>query len=86
MPKRTRTVSTFTVRGFGEFPFDMLRYDGCYPATSADASKLEAAALDRTTPQRVVMAADHVNVTWVPCVARWASFNCRVLPATEMDR
>jgi hypothetical protein len=42
MPKRKPIVSTFTVSGsgFGEFPFDMLRYDGCYPASEQEADRL----------------------------------------------
>ena len=30
----------FTVRGFGQFPLDMLRYDGCFPRNSADAASI----------------------------------------------
>ena len=31
-------ITTFKVEGRGIFPFDMLRYDACYPKSSADAS------------------------------------------------
>ena len=30
----------FYVRGRGEFPFDMLRYDTCYPASPVDSAGL----------------------------------------------
>ena len=30
----------FRVKGTGEFPFDMLRYDACWPDRSEDAMKL----------------------------------------------
>lgn len=28
------------VTGWGEFPFDMLRYDACWPASGHDVSKM----------------------------------------------
>ncbi len=31
----------FTVRGSGEFPLDMLRYDSCWPKTGHDVAALE---------------------------------------------
>jgi hypothetical protein len=31
----------FTVRGRGQFPFDMLRYDSCYPQSGIDAVHLD---------------------------------------------
>ena len=31
---------TFAVRGSGIFPFDMLRYDRCWPNTSDDATTM----------------------------------------------
>lgn len=30
-------LSTFTVKGYGSFPIDMLRQLSCYPATLADS-------------------------------------------------
>lgn len=32
---------TFSVAGAGHFPFDMLRYDECYPWDTVDAMKLQ---------------------------------------------
>jgi len=32
---------TFAVKGRGQFPFDMLRYDVCFPSTSEDVSYLD---------------------------------------------
>jgi hypothetical protein len=31
----------FTVEGSGEFPFDMLRFDACFPASMSDSEELE---------------------------------------------
>ena len=32
--------TTFEVSGLCGFPFDMLRYDSCFPESSTDAAKL----------------------------------------------
>lgn len=34
-------LTTFTVEGSGAFPFDMLRYDTCYPDSSVSVSFME---------------------------------------------
>ncbi len=60
---------TFQVEGLGEFPFDMLRYDCCWPLTSNDSHGLlgnERRVVTLTTIQE--------NRHWEPTVARWASF------------
>jgi hypothetical protein len=56
----------FYVRGRGDFPFDMLRYDCCYPASTDDALKLGETFIWRT----ICLAATHGTFT----PARWASF------------
>lgn len=65
----------FYVMGSGTFPFDMLRYDGCFPA-SQDA----VVALDSEVPgnrsiqmRRYVSAKDQL-----PTAGRWASFGWTV--------
>ena len=42
------------VEGTGEFPFDMLRYDACFPTTSEDAAAMELidASVDRSERRR----------------------------------
>ena len=40
-------VTRFKVQGNGGFPWDMLRYDGCYPATTEDAVRLAVDRSDR---------------------------------------
>lgn len=47
MPPKLRT---FKVTGAGQFPIDMLRYDACWPATEADAGKLQFDSLTETQP------------------------------------
>ncbi len=72
----------FTVRGAGSFPFDMLRYDHCYPATSADAALLEHHEHDL---RHVVLWADSPDRHWRPETGRWKSFCWEVINgAVEM--
>lgn len=68
----------FTVKGKGHFPFDMLRYDACYPASSEDAMKL---AFDRSgyaslkeSERSVELRSEGRNRHWEPTDARWRSF------------
>lgn len=59
----------FTVRGQGKFPFDMLRYDSCWPDTSDDAMKLDF------DPQNRFMTRDVTLLSMSqPTSARWSSF------------
>lgn len=64
----------FHVRGRGEFPIDMLRYDDCQPRDHADISAInggeynhERRTVTLTTSERYVHA------------ARWASFGWTVV-------
>ncbi len=67
--------ATFHVTGSGDFPFDMLRYDGCYPARETDAAKLPWCILNVRTIRLVKVGVDR---TWEPCRERWAAFRWRV--------
>lgn len=75
----------FVVRArsrFSAFPIDMLRYDGCYPATENDSGEIvETMARRREEPK--VMAPIKVkkittNARWYPQTGRWESFGWRV--------
>ena len=37
----------FSVKGNGEFPHDMLRFDECFPVSSSDAAGIESPYLER---------------------------------------
>src|SRR5258706_11113510 len=82
MRARRTIVSTFTVSGGGEFPFDMLRYDGCYPASEQEARKLgcycqglrEARVIDQPRFS-VELRTCH---RFAPTTARWESFLWKV--------
>lgn len=54
----------FTVVGHGTFPFDMLRYDCCYPASPQDVANLEG----RDTREVTLIATSYVTT------GRWNSF------------
>jgi len=70
MPK----LYEFTVEGLLSFPFDMLRYDRCWPARGEDAEMLATWNLSRN-PQvcRVTLRSDRR-----PEEARWDSFGWKV--------
>lgn len=67
-------IRRFTVRGAGEFPFDMLRYDMCWPASPDDVAQM------MSTGRRTVTL--HTPVTTSPTTGRWDSFLWQV---TEVD-
>jgi hypothetical protein len=70
----------FTVRGSGSFPFDMLRYDQCWPESeSRDSWKLDVTPMtDEYYGQRreVTLLTDS---PYAPTVDRWKSFTWEVL-------
>ena len=63
-------MTQFYVIGYGEFPFDMLRYDRCWPATSQEAAMIAATQARRT----VCLQTNEARIT----VRRWESFGWRV--------
>ena len=74
---------TFTVHGRGVFPWDMLRYDKCWPATESDSNKLDQYGLptdvmsERTITMRGLVG---------PTFARWRSFNWEVVDLGDERR
>lgn len=72
----------FTVEGNGRFPFDMLRYDCCYPYSEGqDSSQLAGYPGERLGRRRVVLATRNRNA---PTIGRWESFGWRVIGAGEL--
>lgn len=68
-----RQPASFTVTGRGDFPFDMLRHDRCFPATSEDAAKLERP--DSPTQRAIrLIASTYAEIT----PDRWESFGWKV--------
>jgi len=75
--ERPRWVYEYYVTGTGEFPWDMLRYDACWPADSTEAYKMgvgfwgkdDAYSRRRSIKLRSYRA---------PTVDRWSSFTWSV--------
>ena len=66
----------FVVDGSGEFLFDMLRYDHCWPATSVDANNMRAQVrLRRLT----LCTYAHGDRSGTPSEATWSSFAWKVV-------
>jgi hypothetical protein len=69
---------TFTVEGNGEFPYDMLRYDQCWPKSEAsDVYKMSAHPLGNLA--RTTRSVTLVSIKEKPTVARWESFGWKVV-------
>lgn len=62
---------TYTVEGRGEFPFDMLRRDCAWPASTMDACLLSG-----TERRRVTLTATKARFV---AVGRWSSFGWNVV-------
>lgn len=73
MAKRAKLIK-FKVTGSGEFPFDMLRYDRCWPATEADSYRIRGAG---GRDMRTVTLATIRNADRQPMFGRWKSFGWR---------
>lgn len=68
-------ITDFIVQGRGEFPFDMLRKDECYPADGVTVSMLASAAHDRHLRSMKFRTARSINIH----AERWESFGWRVV-------
>lgn len=73
---KTRLV-TFVVEGQGYFPFDMLRYDGCYPRRTEDAINL--AGETRRKIELAIRILSDMNPNRVITEERWRSFGWSVV-------
>lgn len=67
----------FVVRGTGPFPFDMLRFDECWPAGIEDAAAIEALASASVAEVRNIIL--HTHKLTAPTHKRWESFCWTVL-------
>ena len=77
-------IMEYEVEGSGEFPFDMLRYDCCFPSREQDSAKLSPR---RDEKRRVRLKAQAPSArNWRgPTRARWASFGWTVMDTLEKD-
>ena len=77
----------FAVEGEGPFPFDMLRYDTCWPAGSPDANLLTI----RQGRRRILMCCARQPTTFggglcFPTVSRWESFGWIVVASEHKEK
>jgi hypothetical protein len=63
----------FMVKGDGYFPYDMLRYDACWPSTSDDVINLGLGEKRKVTLTTIG------NKDRKPTFARWESFGWKVI-------
>ena len=71
---------TFTVEGVGDFPWDMLRYDSCYPGHETESYNMARVPVGGySKPRRVELAHTDTRKRWTPTTARWESFGWSVL-------
>lgn len=61
--------------GSGQFPFDMLRYDHCFPASESYSSEL---GRDHYQHERVVIVARYAHQPGRWTVDRWKSFGWKL--------
>ncbi|MBK6616281.1 hypothetical protein [Ottowia sp.] len=80
-----REPTVFTVSGHGEFPFDMLRFDECYPvnADSVNALGMSTHDVRARDSKRTVRLLSHRLLA--PTVGRWESFGWKVLTEEELE-
>lgn len=70
------------------FPIDMLRYDGCYPATESDSNKIIWSITDdgslsvNALEIKLVRAGAEKN--WWPTGDRWQSFGWYVVDGSRV--
>lgn len=67
-------VHRFVVAGLGSFPFDMLRYDQCWPEGQDDVGNLFNKFLAKREIRKITLLS-HSH----PTEARWASFMWNVI-------
>jgi len=66
-----RVMYEYYVTGRGQFPYDMLRYDACWPVTSADAVKLDTGP---SSGYGFTLRSILMHSYRAPTVDRWTSF------------
>jgi hypothetical protein len=75
---------TFTVEGSAQFPFDMLRYDQCWPKSGIDIVNLDAHNTGRLYDEirQVTLVTNKSKIT----PKRWASFGWEVIAEWQQSR
>lgn len=72
--QRPKLQYEYFVTGRGDFPFDMLRHDAAWPASSEDAAKLDLSFLAEKRALRSIRMRSYR----MPTIDRWSSFGWSV--------
>lgn len=76
-------ATRFTVEGSGQFAFDMLRYDGCFPATEIETVEM----MNRRARRKVQLITHHPEEGRDGLTdARWRSFGWRIVETEKPIR
>jgi len=71
---------TFEVTGAGDFPYDMLRYDRCFPMRETeDSYNMDVSTHKKYGEPRVIRLGMHGSGFRGPTVERWQSFGWHVV-------
>jgi hypothetical protein len=68
----------FTVEGQGDFPFDMLRYDRCFPTDPESAANLQTPGPKSPQQRKCTLRIITDNKALRPTRDRWTSFGWTV--------
>jgi len=75
MAKHQSIVTSYAIEGHGQFPIDMLRYDGVHPATESDSGQIESTFRPGAYARKTT-----VGVAGIRCTpGRWISFGWTVI-------
>jgi hypothetical protein len=76
--RQMKTRTRFTVEGSGAFPFDMLRYDCCWPENESDSPNvgLMYDTTEYIKTRRITLLSDNQQV---PTDSRWKMFGWKVV-------
>lgn len=72
-----KTLTAFTVEGTGLFPFDMLRYDSCWPEHESDSAVIDGTVRRGSSNGAVSVMLLSKNPS--PTYERWLSFGWKVV-------
>jgi len=70
---------TYLVEGIGQFPLDMLRYDGSWPTSQEDVAKIHENLSGERPRRRELISLTTVSRLGSPETSRWESFMWRVV-------
>jgi hypothetical protein len=85
---KSQITYRFTVQGVQSFPLDMLRYDGCYPATPEGVEAIAASLSNDSRYEDGHRKIYKVKLlsNLPPTEGRWASFSWYVIETETIRR